>query len=236
MPVILVCQYEPCGKEFPVKHCHYGAKFCSTACRSLSQHDRVMVLCEECGLPFSVKKSRILRQGTTKVTYCSNACKHLGRSRRVLESFWSNVHICEHGSNCPYCCHEWTGLRDNGYGLTRLDKKTIGTHRLVWILVNNRPFPDDLFACHYCHNRACTNIWHIHPGTQQENIDDSTRDGRHAFGERHYEAHLTEDAVRQALHLYEAGWSIHAIARQNHVSHAVMSHVVHRRNWKHVNK
>jgi hypothetical protein len=99
-------------------------------------------------------------------------------------------------------------------------------------LVNNRPFPDGLFSAHYCHNRACNNVWHIHAATPKENTQDSVRDLRLSLGERHYEAQLTEAAVKEAFSLYHAGWSMQTIAKRNRVTRIVIAHALHRRNWK----
>jgi len=83
---------------------------------------------------------------------------------------------------------EWSGcaLKD-GYGLIRVDGKTVLTHRLAWELANG-PIPDGLHVLHHCDNPPCRQTeptegypeGHLFLGTNEDNVADKMAKGRHA--------------------------------------------------------
>jgi hypothetical protein len=143
------------------------------------------------------------------------------------------VQQCGHEWLCPYCC--WPtkrGLTSNGYALLKIDGKTRMAHRVAWELGNNRSIPDELFAAHYCHNPACCNPMHLHAATQKENMADSVRDLRHYFGQRHHQAKLTRETIKEAFILRQQGWFIERIADHLGVSYIVIQKLLKRETWK----
>lgn len=95
-------------------------------------------------------------------------------------TFWSKVDK----SNGDDACWLWTGsVRGYGYGQFWFNSRNRPTHRISWELAHGE-IPDGLLVCHRCDNPICVNPKHLFLGTQQDNIDDKTRKGRQAIGDR----------------------------------------------------
>ncbi len=151
--------------------------------------------------------------------------------------FWSHVEI-----KGPDDCWNWT-LRKakNGYGMLTFKRKPIIrgflAHRLAWILTHGS-VPDDKCILHSCiGNRACCNPNHLRPGTQKENMQEMTDQGRRVVtpGELAYSAKLTEDDVRRIIEIWETSdLSQHEIARMFNVRAPTIRNIIIGKNWKHV--
>lgn len=107
--------------------------------------------------------------------------------------------------------------------------------------------PEGHLCCHSCDNPRCVNPDHLFAGTPKQNTQDMVRKGRNHTGDSHHVrrdpsqvrgernscSKLTEADVRAIRTL--AGTKTHAeIAAEFGVSPAAVSHIINRRNWKHV--
>lgn len=69
----------------------------------------------------------------------------------------------------PNACWEWTGTKNElGYGLFRMDGRSIRAHRHMWILQGQRLDENDVLH-HKCFNPSCVNPSHLEKATHQQN-------------------------------------------------------------------
>jgi hypothetical protein len=113
-------------------------------------------------------------------------------------------------------------IRMNGVGMT--------ASRAVWLLAHGDP--GDQYVLHSCHQgqEGCINIRHLYLGTQQQNVADTVRAGRHARGERNGHAKLT---AAQAQRIREQSGTVtqDTLAAEYGVSRSTIAHVLHGRTW-----
>lgn len=86
--------------------------------------------------------------------------------------------------------------KKTGYGLAKVDGKTLSAHRAVLYAATGQLPSRELHAAHSCHNRRCVNPRHLRWATPKENEADKIMDGTIIRGERHPLSKLTGEAVR----------------------------------------
>lgn len=92
------------------------------------------------------------------------------------ERFFSYVNYSDH-------CWEWqAGLGSSGYGCFNIKLsvnkwKAIPAHRYSYEYFVG-PLGDN-FCCHHCDNPLCVNPEHLRQGTNQDNVNDKMKRGRH---------------------------------------------------------
>jgi hypothetical protein len=144
---------------------------------------------------------------------------------RVLERFWSLVIAPENAD----ACWEWSGTRGkNGYAAMRVGRKRVYAHRISYV-IQHGGIPDGLWVLHHCDNRPCCNPAHLYAGTPSNNAQDRER------RDRGHRRKLNEQSVIEIRRIYAAGGTLQTeIARQFGVSHDLISQVVRRQAWRHV--
>jgi len=76
-------------------------------------------------------------------------------------------------------CWVWMAYVDkDGYGIFRFNGKMQRAHRVSYALHIKQP-PEDLLVCHSCDNPSCVNPNHLFLGTDQDNVVDRDKKGRH---------------------------------------------------------
>lgn len=169
---------------------------------------------------------------------CSKACgSKLGARTdsktpdQKIASFWARID--QSGD-----CWVWTGAKaKSGYGAVTIFGKTKPAHRVAYELAHGVALTSRQFVCHSCDNRACCNPAHLWVGSNQDNIEDMLRKGRQHLnrgtvrGERHGNAKLTEDAVRQ---IRTSSKRPTELASEYGLSINAVCAVLTRQTWKHV--
>lgn len=75
-------------------------------------------------------------------------------------------------------CILWTrSVAAGGYGRLYFNKKTVGIHRISYLLFKG-PIPPKMLVCHTCDVRRCINPDHLFLGTTKDNAQDALKKGR----------------------------------------------------------
>jgi hypothetical protein len=131
-------------------------------------------------------------------------------------------------------CMEWTACRhEDGYGMFRLNGKTVLAHRLSLVIHQGIDFPHpDVKALHSCDNPPCCNPEHLRWGTQADNGGDKKARGRSPRGEAHAMHKLTSEQVMEIHRLYSSGgYSQSALGRRFGVDRGQIGRIVHGERW-----
>ena len=139
------------------------------------------------------------------------------------------------------CTNHTQQGRGMGYGSTNWLGVQISLHRLAYCKANGLT-PTDIqgrVIRHTCDNPRCINPKHLVVGTQQDNIDDKVRRGRHLtqIGVAHPRAKLTEADVQFIRKHYKPRCKTHGgsvLAKRFKVSPSIISGVVKRLGWQHL--
>lgn len=145
--------------------------------------------------------------------------------------FWRGVAI-----GAPGECWKWLAAKKDGTGYGRISSgaRHALAHRYSWEL-HFGPIPEGMKVCHRCDNPQCVNPGHLFLGSQKDNKRDCMEKHRHAFGERHGKAKLTEEQVRQIRELCASGVETHEqIGARFGVSKPTVGFINTRRSWRHL--
>ena len=68
-------------------------------------------------------------------------------------------------------------------------------HVFAWETKHRQQVPSGLQLCHKCDNPRCCNPTHMFPGTFLDNMKDKISKGRVPYGEKHFNAKLSNSDV-----------------------------------------
>lgn len=181
-------------------------------------------ICETCGATF-VRSGRPNPRSGNLRRYCSPPCQY---PQTPEERFWAKA--ARRGSED---CWLWTGsVNAAGYGTFAFHHKNILAHRFSFFLAHGH-WPN--IARHDCDTPACVNPAHIRDGTRADNVRDAVERGLLRAGEKHVQAKLTDDQVREIRSRYAAGGvGQRVLAREYGVSGTTIHGIVHRTTWRYV--
>lgn len=236
MPTIVTKTCKSCGGEYSFKRngkrSADGRKYCSHACYvKASRLAQVDCICESCGKTFRQK----LNHGQ-RPRFCSQNCA-IDSKRGCFkytkpEHFWVRV---DKSSGLMGCWPVAARLDADGYGIVRYKGETWKAHRLAFFLATGA-IDDEAFICHRCvGSRACCNPKHLYAGTPAQNTEDRGWDGNDLQGERNHKAKITASDVREIRRRWQGRESSQSkMAREFGLTPAVVSKIVHRDTWKHI--
>ena len=110
------------------------------------------------------------------------------------------------------------------YGAINFNGRATKAHRVAWTLYRGQ-IPDGLLVLHKCDTPVCCNPEHLWLGTQQNNVDDMMRKGRHGWNSK---PKLLRD--NQIAQIQSSDETCVALAKQYGVSISTLFR--YRRGWR----
>jgi hypothetical protein len=160
--------------------------------------------------------------------------------RPFADRFAEKVVKRQHGT-----CWDWVGATNGrkGYGVMwvrKAKRNRIYAHRASWILHFGQ-IDDGMNVLHKCDRPRCVNPMHLFLGTCKDNTADARRKGRLSGGAivpprgaARYNAKLDDCSVRRIRAMAGRGMSSREIANEYGVCRELISGIVARRRWRHV--
>lgn len=130
-------------------------------------------------------------------------------------------------------CWIWTGAKNKaGYGQIWYEGKMVGVHCLVY-QQHKGEIPKGKCVLHKCDNPPCCNPEHLKLGTNQDNMDDKVRKGRHVSpkGETHGCSRLSD---KQVIEIRSRTESQRHLAKEYGVHQTLISLIKRKKIWRHL--
>jgi hypothetical protein len=146
------------------------------------------------------------------------------KEHALLNRFWGYVDVKSDEE-----CWLWVGSKTTaGYGVMLWDGVEKYAHRIS-LELDGRPVPFRWHACHTCDTPSCVNPKHLFPGTPRDNVQDMVSKKRHHYGERAYNARLSNGDVRSIRQMAEDGIFLTDIAELFGVTAGYISEILSNR-------
>ena len=187
-------------------------------------HSWIAKQCRACRKDFQTRRPEGI--------FCSRRCsvwfQHGGLTPE--ERFWKYL---PEQLGCE--CWEWAGtLAKSGYGVLRVDGKSILAHRFSYKNYCG-PLRPKLSVCHSCDNPKCVNPNHLFLATHEENMRDAALKGRMHNGSTNGTSKLNEQKVRQIRALYATGhYTQQRLSELFGTEPSPICRIVRGKSWKHV--
>lgn len=183
-------------------------------------------VCAACGKPIARRASSVVGK-----MYCNRRCF----KRPILDRFLALVDR----SGGPDACHPFKGSMRGGYGqfpcIINGKQESIASRVSYLLMVG--PIPAGKNIRHQCpngHNPACCNPTHLTFGSQQENVDDSVKQGTHKypFGTQCKKSDMTEAEVLYIKRRLFEGAPGHVICQETGRTKYTISDIKRGKTWK----
>lgn len=188
-------------------------------------------ICAQCSNEY--KRNRKYGKAQWELSkYCGFKCTGIANAVKISNSRPELKVKFENNFSKTDGCWVWKGTIDGyGYGVIDYIGKRYRAHVLS-LEFDGRPVPKGMLGCHHCDNPSCVNPSHIYPGTQKDNANDAVSRKRLAFGERNFNAKLSESDVLEIRNI--SGHSPTAISKIYGVSRQTISKIINREIWRHL--
>src|SRR5690606_16275245 len=124
-----------------------------------------------------------------------------------------------------------SGYGQMGIGLTSEDtKRSVGAHRISWMLANRQDLPPKLQILHSCDVKLCVNPRHLRLGTQLDNAKDAVERYLQPAAENHGRSQMTWESVRLARKLNK-GLTVEELSSVFGVSPTAMKKICNFETW-----
>lgn len=165
--------------------------------------------------------SGVFMSQTRNAEYCCDKCRFMGK-------------VDMSDGNGPHGdCWLWTGTKHGkGYGHFKIGTFCEKAHRASFKLFCEHD-PGNLLVCHRCDTPDCVNPQHLFLATNETNILDRQWKRRHAHGETHSRAIITEENVRE-IRLGDMS-KIRFFAKKFNASESTIRQVGRGDTWRHLN-
>lgn len=138
-------------------------------------------------------------------------------------------------------CWPWRkgrfSLPPHDYGCVRLEPRPALAYvasRVAYAAANGGPLRDetDQFVCHRCDNPPCCNPAHLFLGSPTDNAQDMVSKRRHAYGDKHPNAELSNADVIEIRAALDKGETAANLARAYGVSYSLIWFIKHGKQRK----
>jgi len=162
----------------------------------------------------------------TCIEYPDYAVSNMGRVKRIM--------FHQYTRNYEYLVKP----RKNSNGYLEVNILAPGNarvHRLVCRAFHGEPLPKQTDVNHIDNDRTNNRVDNLHWCTRKENLHWGKQQGRDNTGERNGQAKLTEDTVKQIIHLLKTtNRSMANIGQEFNLVHATISLINTGIRWKHL--